>query len=85
MITAPAPSARPGRHTCLDWAWVRQARRCRPVSRSRGVKRESFDEGLDGDLACGESFDGDHDPTAVGTRRQDHVRRRVSGRGRGGQ
>src|SRR5262249_22841542 len=28
--------------------------------RSRGVKRESFDPGAHGELAYGESFDGDH-------------------------
>ena len=76
-ITVPAPFARRGRHTCPGRAWARQARWRRPVGRSRRVKGESFDPDVDGELASGELFDGDHHPTAGRTGRQGHPRGRV--------
>jgi len=47
------------------------------VWRSGGVKRESLDPDLHGELADGESFDGDHHPTVGRTRRQGHTGGRV--------
>ena len=63
-----------------DRAWTRQEHRRGWVCGSRGVKRESIDKGVQGELAAGKPFDGAHDATARRTWRQGHARRRRTGR-----
>ena len=64
MIEAAVSAPRDRRHTSPDRTWARRFEAVDGVSRSGRVKREFLAPDLHGELADGESCDGDHHTTA---------------------
>src|SRR5437867_12235025 len=82
MIDTAMSTSTDRRHTSPDRTGERWFEGVDRVERSGRVKRESLDPELHGELAYGESVDGDHHPTAGRTCRPGHTGGHVVNGGR---